>query len=66
MEYDDIRALLGVLLGERDASKGIITTTSDFPPRVTDDRFIAAFLPARLELINSEALLRWLTALRSK
>jgi restriction endonuclease Mrr len=32
--YDDIRALLGVLSGERDASKGIITTTSDFPPRV--------------------------------
>ncbi len=30
VEYDDIRALLGVLSGERDASKGIITTTSVF------------------------------------
>jgi restriction system protein len=31
--YDDIRALLGVMSGERNASKGIITTTSDFPPK---------------------------------
>jgi restriction system protein len=56
VEYDDIRALLGVLSGERDASKGIITTTSDFPPRVNEDPFIAPFLPTRLELMNGEAL----------
>ncbi len=60
VEYDDIRALLGVLSGERDASKGIITTTSDFPPRVNDDPFIAPFLPTRLELMNGEALQKWL------
>jgi restriction system protein len=40
VSYDDIRALLGVLNGEHDASKGIITTTSDFPPRVNEDKFI--------------------------
>jgi len=33
VEYDAILALLAVLDGERDASKGIITTTSDFPAR---------------------------------
>jgi restriction system protein len=33
--YEDIRALLGVMSGERNVSKGIITTTSDFPPKVT-------------------------------
>jgi restriction system protein len=58
--YDDIRALLGVLSGERDTSKGIITTTSDFPTRVNEDPFIAPFLPTRLELINGEVLQKWL------
>src|SRR6266487_755178 len=63
VEYDDIRALLGVLSGERDASKGIITTTSDFPPRVNEDPFISPFIPTRLELINGEALQKWLLEL---
>jgi restriction system protein len=61
--YDDIRALLGVLSGERDASKGIITTTSDFPPRVNEDPFIAPFIPTRLELMNGKALQKWLREL---
>jgi restriction system protein len=60
VEYDDIRALLGVLSGERDASKGIIATTSDFPPRLNEDPIIAPFLPTRLELMNGEALQKWL------
>jgi restriction system protein len=60
VEYDDIRALLGVLSGERDASKGIIATTSDFPPRLNEDRIIAPFLPTRLELMNGEVLQKWL------
>ena len=63
VEYDDIRALLGVLSGERDASKGIITTTSDFPPLVNEDPFISPFVPTRLELINGEALQKWLQGL---
>jgi restriction system protein len=61
--YDDIRAVLGVLSNERDASKGIITTTSDFPPRVNEDPFIAPSIPTRLELINGEALQKWLADL---
>ena len=60
VEYDHIRALIGVLSGERDASKGIITTTSDFPPHVNEDPFIAPFLPTRLELMNGEATQKWL------
>jgi len=64
--YDDIRALLGVLSGERDASKGIITTTSDFPPSVQDDPFIAPFLPTRLELVNGSRLQGWLKDLSSR
>lgn len=63
---DDIRALLGVMSGERDTSKGIITTTSDFPPKVGDDPFIAPFLPTRLELMNGGVLKDWLLELRKK
>jgi len=61
--YDDIRALLGVLSAERDSSKGIIATTSDFPPKIASDAFIAPFLPTRLELLNGAALRKWLTDL---
>lgn len=61
--YDDVRSLLGVMSGERDASKGIITTTSDFPPQILKDPFIAPFVPYRLELMNGEQLQKWLTGL---
>jgi len=61
--YDSVRSLLGVLSGELNASKGIITTTSDFPPNIMDDPFISPFMPTRLELMNGEALRKWLTDL---
>jgi len=61
--YDDVRALAFVLSGERDASKGIITTTSEFPPLILSDPFIAPLTPTRLELMNGERLQKWLAAL---
>lgn len=61
--YDDVRALLGVMSGERDTSKGVLTTTSDFPPNILKDRFIAPFVPYRLELMNGTMLLAWLRSL---
>lgn len=61
--YDAVRSLLGVLSGEQDASKGIITTTSDFPPNIDKDPFIAPFMPTRLELLNGIQLQNWLTNL---
>jgi hypothetical protein len=63
VSYDDVRAMIGVMTGERDVSKAVITTTSDFPPRVMDDPFIAPFVPTRLQLINGEALRDWLSLL---
>lgn len=63
--YDDVRALAGVLSAESDASKGIITTTSDFPPNIAKDKFIASMLPTRLELINGQELLAWLKKLNT-
>jgi restriction system protein len=53
---DDVRALLGVLQGDK-ASKGFLTTTSDFAPRLSDDILIKPFMPAKLELINGKMLL---------
>jgi restriction system protein len=63
VKHDDVRAFLGVLGGERDASKGIITTTSDFAPRIASDPFIKPYLSTRLELMNGERLQMWLTSL---
>ena len=58
--YDAVRALIGVVTGEQNTSKGIITTTSDFPPRIESDPFIAPFLPTRLELVDGAKLQKWL------
>ena len=51
-----VRALLGVLEGDR-ASNGFLTTTSDFAPQLRDDPLIKPFIPAKLELVNGEMLL---------
>jgi restriction system protein len=53
---DDVRALMGVLQGDG-ASKGFLTTTSDFAPRLHEDPLIIPFIPSRLELINGRMLL---------
>lgn len=53
---DDVRALFGVLPGDG-ASKGFVTTTSDFAPGIKTDPFIAPFIPSRLELIDGHTLM---------
>ncbi|MDN5003975.1 restriction endonuclease [Bradyrhizobium sp. GCM10027634] len=63
VDAEACRSLLGVLSGDPKASKGIITTTSDFAPRVRTDPFIAPFLPTRLELMNGSELKKWLADL---
>ena len=63
VKHDDIRALLGVLAGDLKASKGIVTTTSDFAPGIVTDPLIAPFIPTRLELMNGESLKKWLAKL---
>jgi hypothetical protein len=55
-----------MLSGERDASKGIITTTSGFAPRIFSDPFTKPFLPTRLELMNGAKFKEWLTELLKK
>jgi restriction system protein len=63
VRYDEVRSLLGVMAGERDTSKGIISTTSAFPPRIMEDPFVAPFVPTRLELMDGDALRNWLVKL---
>jgi restriction system protein len=58
--YDAVRALIGVITGEQKTSRGIITTTSDFPPRIESDINVKPFLPTRLELVNGKQLQKWL------
>ncbi len=60
---DDVRALLGVLASDRNASKGVVSTTSDFAPMIKDDPFIKPHVPNRLELINGNQLIARLKSL---
>ena len=63
---EEVRAMVGVLEIERNVSKGIITTTSDFAPGVMADEGIKRFLPYRLELKPREVLLQWLVDVAAK
>ena len=62
---NDVRALMGVLEGDK-ASKGFLTTTSDFAPTLKDDPLIKPFIPSRIELVNGEMLLKRLEELSVK
>jgi restriction system protein len=62
---DDVRALFGVLPGDG-ASKGFLTTTSDFAPGIKSDPLIAPFIPSQLELINGTKLMDRLQELAKK
>lgn len=62
---NDVRALMGILEPDG-ASKGFVTTTSDFAPKLRDDPLIIPLIPARLELVNGEQLLARLKVLARK
>lgn len=53
---EEVRALGFVLLADTSANKGIVTTTSDFAPRIADDPYIKSYVPNRIELINGKQL----------
>jgi len=55
---DDVRAILGVLNLDQNASKGIITTTGDFAPGVAEE--FGNVMPYRLETKNGEQFLKWI------
>lgn len=53
---DEVRALLGVLLSDQKATKGVVSTTWEFAPKIAEDMFIKPHVPYRLELVNGTAL----------
>jgi restriction system protein len=62
----EVSAMLGRITSQSNVSKGIITTTSEFAPRLMDDPDIKRFIPYRLELKADEDLQKWLKELLDK
>ncbi len=58
--HDDVRSMMGVLSRDLNASKGLITTTSDFQPGIYTSEEFQALVPNRLELKNGDQLRQWL------
>lgn len=61
---NDLYALLGVLSGDANVSKGFVTTTAEFAPRILEDKAIRSFIPNRLQLRNGVDLRSWLLEAR--
>lgn len=66
VKHDDVRALVGVLYADSEASKAILTTTSDFAPGIDSDSLLRPLMPFRLELMNGARLKAWLEGLVTK
>jgi restriction system protein len=60
---EEVRALGFVLTSDQNATKGFVTTTSDFAPKIAEDPFIKPHLPYRIELVNGVELARRLVEL---
>ena len=45
-----------MLLADHNATKGILTTTSNFAPMIACDPFIKPHIPFRLELVDGQEL----------
>jgi restriction system protein len=62
-----VHEMIGVVSADPRATKGIISTTSDFAPRLMrDNADIRAVVPYKLELMNGVRLLKWLRTIRAK
>jgi restriction system protein len=66
IRHTDVRDMLGVIYADPAASKGAVTTTTDFAPKITADPTLAPHIPHRLELRNGTQVLEWLKKLPSK
>jgi len=54
---NDVRALALKVLANHNVSKGIVSTTWEFAPRIEYDPDIKSLIPHRLELVNRNALI---------
>lgn len=60
---EEVRALAGTIYAAGNVSKGVVTTTSEFAPRITTHDFVKGLIPHRIELKDRTTLLRWLSDL---
>jgi restriction system protein len=60
MTYEEAERELVICARDTISSLVIILTTSDFPPNILRDPFIAPLLPTRLQLVNGVELREWL------
>jgi hypothetical protein len=63
---EEVDAMLGVLSRDNNVSKGIVTTTARFAPRLEEAEGIKRFIPYRLELKDRDKLLEWLDSILPK
>lgn len=61
---EEVRAMAGILQGN--VSKGIVSTSSDFAPRIREDRILKDLMPHRLELKNGRDLTGWFQQITDK
>lgn len=66
VSQNDVRALIGVLNSDMNASKAVLTTTSEFAAGVKLDQSIQQYVPYRLELRDGTDLKRWLSKVSSQ
>jgi restriction system protein len=66
VKKEQVHALVGVVSLDPTATKGILTTTSDFAPRILEDKYLAQAIPDKIELMNGEKLRLWLGDLLAK
>lgn len=57
---EEVRAMVGTVYAANNVSKGVVTTTSQFAPRIVTDDFVKNMIPYRLELKARDDLLTWL------
>lgn len=57
---EEVRAMVGTVTAAQNVSKGVVTTTSEFAPRIVTDDFVKNMIPYRLELKAKDDLLAWL------
>lgn len=55
--------MVGTITAAGNVSKGIVTTTSTFAPRILEVDFVRTLVPYRLELKDRKQLLEWLARL---
>lgn len=53
---EEVQALLGVLLSDPQATKGVVSTTGEFAPMIWKNPQITQYIPHRLELLDGNAL----------